>query len=162
MLLVNRAMCQKNRGHWDNVEADSRRALELDARSMKVGNASHAYFTRTPDHAMRLGANLTYQAGSVLMAFALASMWAERSRICMLGVCSTLVSDSVVQFPGMRAGCLVSLHACQMGGLPANFCSAGKLSAGHSTEGEGRSGWRYQIPDQGKLLSGLSRSLCAA
>ena len=80
---------------------------------------------------------LTYQAGSALMAFALSSMWAEMSHICMLGVCSTFMSDSFVQFPGMLAGCLVSRHACRMGGLTANFCSAGKLSAGHSTEGEG-------------------------
>lgn len=162
MLLVNRAMCQKNRGHWDDVEADSRRALELDSRSMKVGDASHAYFIRTPDHAMQLSANLTYQAGSVLMAFALASMWAEKGRMCMLGVGSTFLSDSVVRFPGMRAVCLVSRHACWMGGLTANFCSSGKLSAGHSTEGEGRSGWRHQAPDQGTLLSLLSCSLCAA
>ena len=56
MLLVNRAMCHKNRGHWDDVEADSRRALELDPRSMKVGDASHAYFIGTPDHAMQFSA----------------------------------------------------------------------------------------------------------
>jgi hypothetical protein len=80
VLLVNRAMCQKNRGHWDDVEADSRRALELDSRSMKVGDASHACFTGAPAHAVQVTANLTYQAGSVVMAFTLASMWAKRAR----------------------------------------------------------------------------------
>ena len=36
VLLVNRAMCQKHRGRWDEVESDSRRALELESRNMKV------------------------------------------------------------------------------------------------------------------------------
>ncbi|CAK0784570.1 hypothetical protein CVIRNUC_007774 [Coccomyxa viridis] len=35
VLLVNRAMCQKHRERWDDVESDSRRALTLDPRSMK-------------------------------------------------------------------------------------------------------------------------------
>ncbi|CAL5229583.1 g12939 [Coccomyxa viridis] len=35
VLLVNRAMCQKHRGRWDEVESDSRRALELESRNMK-------------------------------------------------------------------------------------------------------------------------------
>lgn len=40
VLLVNRAMCQKHRERWDDVESDSRRALTLDPRSMKVHSAS--------------------------------------------------------------------------------------------------------------------------
>ncbi len=36
VLLVNRALCHKHRGRWDEVESDSRRALELDSRNMKV------------------------------------------------------------------------------------------------------------------------------
>jgi len=36
VLLVNRAMCQKHRGRWGDVESDSRRALDLDSRNMKV------------------------------------------------------------------------------------------------------------------------------
>ena len=116
----------------------------------------------TSVHAVQLTANLTYQAGSVTMAFTLASMWAEQSQICMLGVCSAFVSYSAVRLPGMRAGCLVSLHIGQMGGLTAILCSAGKLPAGHSTAGEGRPGWRHQTPDQGALSLCLSSSHCAA
>ena len=40
VLLVNRAMCQKHRERWDDVESDSRRALTLDSRSMKVQTRS--------------------------------------------------------------------------------------------------------------------------
>ena len=40
VLLVNRAMCQKHRERWDDVESDSRKALTLDPRSMKVQSGS--------------------------------------------------------------------------------------------------------------------------
>ena len=36
VLLVNRAMCHKQRERWEEVESDSRRALELESRNMKV------------------------------------------------------------------------------------------------------------------------------
>ena len=40
VLLVNRAMCQKHRERWDDVESDSRKALTLDPRNMKVRSCS--------------------------------------------------------------------------------------------------------------------------
>ena len=47
VLLVNRAMCQKHRERWDDVESDSRRALTLDSRSMKVQSHS-PFFANLP------------------------------------------------------------------------------------------------------------------
>jgi hypothetical protein len=36
VLFINRALCQKQKGDWEAVERDSRRALELQPRLMKV------------------------------------------------------------------------------------------------------------------------------
>lgn len=35
VLLINRALCQKHRGRWEEVEGDSRKALDLQPRNMK-------------------------------------------------------------------------------------------------------------------------------
>jgi len=41
VLFINRALCHKQKGEWEKVERDSRKALDLDSRHMKVSLPLH-------------------------------------------------------------------------------------------------------------------------